>query len=118
MVQFTGPLLAQLVNPNFIPGKGFVPVLNALRKSATNAASMVVHGVAGERQYQDVFMDFTKVEKLPISDGAKQALYHAIADGTIKQGQAFEEAGIVPNQVYKEMVVKKDVPKHLDFWKM
>ena len=103
MVQFTGPLLAQLVNPNFIPGKGFVPVLNALRKGATNASSMVVHGVAGERQYQDVFMDFTKVEKLPISDGAKQALFNAIADGTIKQGQAFEEAGIVPNQVYKEM---------------
>jgi len=103
MVQFTGPLLAQLVNPNFIPGVGFGKVLNALRKGATNASSMVVHGVAGERQYQDVFMDFEKVKKLPISEGAKQALFNAIADGTIKQGQAFEEAGIVPNQVYKEM---------------
>jgi len=61
-------------------------------KLLAHASSMVVDGVAGQRQYQDAFIDFNK---LPEGD-IKEALFRAIADGTIKQGQALQEAGITP----------------------
>jgi hypothetical protein len=84
LVQFTGPILSQL--------GGTVSTVNELRKAFAHASSMVVDGVAGQRQYQDAFIDFNK---LPEGD-IKEALFRAIADGTIKQGQALQEAGITP----------------------
>jgi hypothetical protein len=84
LVQFTGPILSQL--------GGTVSTLRELRKAFAHASGMVVDGVAGQRQYQDAFIDFNK---LPEGD-IKEALFRAIADGTIKQGQALQEAGITP----------------------
>jgi hypothetical protein len=85
MVQFTGPLLSQMA--------GTVATVRELGKAFAHASNMVVHGVMGERQYQDAFLDFNKLPEGPI----KEALMRAIADGTIKQGQALLEAGIVPS---------------------
>tara|TARA_Y100000310_G_scaffold211083_1_gene211815 strand:+ start:5 stop:4870 length:4866 start_codon:yes stop_codon:yes gene_type:complete len=85
LVQFTGPLLSQMA--------GTVATVKELGKAFTHASNMVVHGVMGERQYQDAFLDFNKLPEGPI----KEALMRAIADGTIKQGQALLEAGIVPS---------------------
>ena len=84
MVQFTGPILSQL--------GGTVSTLRELRKAFAHASGMVVHGIAGKNQYQDAFLDFDKLPDGPI----KEALMRAIADGTIKQGQALLEAGIMP----------------------
>jgi hypothetical protein len=84
LVQFTGPILSQL--------GGTVATLSELRKAFAHASGMVVDGVSGQRQYQDAFIDFNK---LPEGD-IKEALFRAIADGTIKQGQALQEAGITP----------------------
>ena len=87
MVQFTGPILSQLA------GKGFqFKVTRELAKAFAHASGMVVHGVAGKNQYQDAFLDFERLPDGPI----KEALMRAIADGTIKQGQALLEAGIMP----------------------
>jgi hypothetical protein len=85
MVQFTGPLLSQMA--------GTVATVKELGKAFAHASNMVVHGVMGERQYQDAFLDFNKLPEGPI----KEALMRAIADGTIKQGQALLEAGIIPS---------------------
>ena len=86
MVQFTGPLLSQLA------GKGFqFKVTRELAKSFTQAMSMISFS-PNKRQYQDAFLDFDKLPDGPI----KEALMRAIADGTIKQGQALLEAGITP----------------------
>ena len=84
LIQFTGPILSQL--------GGTVATLRELRKAFAHASGMVVDGVSGQRQYQDAFIDFNK---LPEGD-IKEALFRAIADGTIKQGQALQEAGITP----------------------
>jgi hypothetical protein len=84
MVQFTGPILSQL--------GGTVSTLRELRKAFAHASGMVVHGIAGKNQYQDAFLDFDKLPDGPIN----KALMRAIADGTIKQGQALLEAGITP----------------------
>ena len=85
MVQFTGPLLSQMA--------GTVATVRELGKAFAHASNMVVHGVMGERQYQDAFLDFNKLPEGPI----KEVLMRAIADGTIKQGQALLEAGIIPS---------------------
>mgnify|MGYP003146273658 CR=1 FL=1 len=84
LVQFTGPILSQL--------GGTKNTIKELSKAFSWASSMVAHGVSGERQYQDAFLDFNKIPDGPI----REALMRAIADGTIKQGQAFQEAGITP----------------------
>ena len=85
MVQFTGPLLSQMA--------GTVATVRELGKAFAHANHMVVHGLAGKNQYQDAFIDFNKLPEGPI----KEALMRAIADGTIKQGQALLEAGIIPS---------------------
>ena len=84
LVQFTGPILSQL--------GGTFATTRELRKAVAHASGMIVDGFAGQRQYQDAFIDFNK---LPEGD-IKEALFRAIADGTIKQGQALQEAGITP----------------------
>jgi len=84
LVQFTGPLLSQMA--------GTKATITELGKAFAHASGMVVHSI-NNRQYQDAFLDFNKLPEGPI----KEALMRAIADGTIKQGQALLEAGIVPS---------------------
>ena len=88
LVQFTGPLLSQMA--------GTKATVTELGKAFTHASGMVVHSM-NKRQYQDAFLDF---ERLPAGEqnaALREALFRAIADGTIKQGQAYLEAGIVPS---------------------
>ena len=88
-VQFTGPILSQL--------GGTKNTVKQLGKSFAWANNMVFHGIVGDRQFQDAFLDFTKLPEGTENLEMKEALERAIGDGTIKQGQAFQEAGMVPS---------------------
>ena len=88
-VQFTGPILAELANPSFIPGVGFAKVTKALGDSFAVASRMVVRGAVKGSAFEDAMLN---LDELP-SD-VKDAVLRAVADGTIKQGQAIQESGI------------------------
>ena len=89
MVQFTGPMLAELVNPKFIPGVGFGRVSKALANGAALATKSLAKGAKDGSMYEDALLN---IDAIP--DGPKKdAILRAIADGTIKQGQAMMEAG-------------------------
>ena len=102
LVQFTGPILSQM--------SGTVSAASELTKAASDAMSMAK--ISG-RQYEDAFLDFNKVfDDVP---GLKDAVFTAVADGTIKQGQAMQEAGIVPGpggtQVGTQQAARKNFRK-------
>ena len=102
LVQFTGPLLSQMA--------GTKATTVELGKAIADATSMAK--VSG-RQYEDAFLDFNKVfDDVP---GLKDAIFTAVADGTIKQGQAMQEAGIVPGpggtQVGTQSAARKNFRK-------
>ena len=67
------------------------------------------------RQYEDAFIDFNKV--FDDEPGLAEAIYTAVADGTIKQGQAMQEAGIVPgpggSQVGTQSAARKKILESL-----
>lgn len=88
-VQFTGPILAELANPSFLPGVGFIKVTQALGDSFAVASKMVLRGATKGTAFEDALLN---LDELP-SD-VKDAVLRAIADGTIKQGQAIQESGI------------------------
>jgi len=88
-VQFTGPILSQL--------GGTKATATELAKSLAFASAMAKRGtVNGERQYEDAFLDFEYIDTIKDTEPELyEALYNSIADGTIKQGQALQEAGMV-----------------------
>lgn len=88
-VQFTGPILAELVNPKFVPGVGFGKVNIALANSMAVASKMVYRGAFKETAFEDAILN---LDELP-SD-VKEEVLRAVADGTIKQGQAIQESGM------------------------
>ena len=88
-VQFTGPILAELANPSFLPGVGFAKVTKALGDSFAVASKMVVRGAVKGSAFEDAMLN---LDELP-SD-VKDAVLRAVADGTIKQGQAIQESGV------------------------
>jgi hypothetical protein len=81
-----------------------------LGKAIADARTMVS---IFNRQYEDAFIDFTKV--FDDEPGMADAIYTAVADGTIKQGQAMQEAGIVPGpggtQVGTQQAARKNFRK-------
>lgn len=84
-VQFTGPLLSQVA--------GVAPTTKAMAKAFADASAMLVNPISGDKQFADAFINFDKLpDDLP---GLRDALMRAIADGTIKQGAALQEAGMV-----------------------
>jgi len=102
LFQFTGPLLSQMA--------GTKATTVELGKAIADAASM---GKVQGRQYEDAFLDFNKLQDdVP---GLKDAIFAAVADGTIKQGQAMQEAGIVPGpggtQVGTQSAARKNFRK-------
>ena len=90
--QFTGPMLAELTNPKFIPGLGAARTTKALTQSIASASAMVGRATYSGSAFQDALLNLDKVpDDRP---GLKAAILRAIADGTIKQGQAIQESGI------------------------
>jgi len=88
-VQFTGPMIAELTNPYFIPGVGFAKATKALSDGAALATASLAKGAKDGSMYEDALLN---IDAIP--DGPKKdAILRAIADGTIKQGQAMMEAG-------------------------
>jgi len=102
LFQFTGPLLSQMA--------GTKATSIELGKAIADARTMVS---IFNRQYEDAFIDFTKV--FDDEPGMAEAIYTAVADGTIKQGQAMQEAGIVPgpggSQVGSQSAAQKNFKK-------
>jgi hypothetical protein len=102
LFQFTGPLLSQMA--------GTKATTIELGKAIADARTMVS---IFNRQYEDAFIDFTKV--FDDEPGMADAIYTAVADGTIKQGQAMQEAGIVPGpggtQVGTQQAARKNFRK-------
>jgi len=100
LAQFTGPILTQLVNPGLlaIPGKGALIVGKEMSAATAHVGKMITRGAfMGKSQFQDAFLDFSDLPTT--TEGLANALSRAIADGTIKQGQALQEAGIMPGVV-------------------
>jgi hypothetical protein len=102
LFQFTGPLLSQMA--------GTKATTIELGKAIADARTMVS---IFNRQYEDAFIDFNKV--FDDEPGMAEAIYTAVADGTIKQGQAMQEAGIVPgpggSQVGSQSAAQKNFRK-------
>jgi hypothetical protein len=102
LFQFTGPLLSQMA--------GTKATTVELGKAIADARTMVS---IFNRQYEDAFIDFNKV--FDDEPGMAEAIYTAVADGTIKQGQAMQEAGIVPgpggSQVGSQSAAQKNFRK-------
>ena len=91
-IQNTGPMLSELTNPSFVPGPGAVKTSLALSKAVASASKMVGRGITQGSSYNDALLN---VDKVPDDrPGLGKAITRAIADGTIKQGQAIQEAGI------------------------
>jgi len=90
--QFTGPMLAQLTNPKFIPGLGAARALKALTQSLASATAMVGKATYQGSAFQDALLNLDNVPD--DKPGLKAAILRAVADGTIKQGQAIQESGI------------------------
>jgi hypothetical protein len=91
-VQFTGPMLAELTNPGFVPALGAAKAGAALTKSFATASTMVGRGITQGSAFQDALLNLDKApDDRP---GLRQAILRAVADGTIKQGQAIQESGI------------------------
>jgi hypothetical protein len=100
LAQFTGPILTYLVNPGLlaVPGKGTYLVSKEMSAATAHVGKMITRGAfMGKSQYQDAFIDFSDLPTT--TEGLENALSRAIADGTIKQGQALQEAGIMPGVV-------------------
>jgi len=86
LVQMTGPLLSQVA--------GVAPTAAELTKAVADAGSMLS---ISQRQYEDAFINFDKIKTiLNDTEGLADAVFNSVADGTIKQGQALQEAGVVP----------------------
>jgi hypothetical protein len=102
LFQFTGPLLSQMA--------GTKATTIELGKAIADARTMIS---IFNRQYEDAFIDFNKV--FNDEPGMADAIYTAVADGTIKQGQAMQEAGIVPgpggSQVGSQSAAQKNFRK-------
>ena len=102
LFQFTGPLLSQMA--------GTKATTIELGKAIADARTMIS---IFNRQYEDAFIDFNKV--FDDEPGMAEAIYTAVADGTIKQGQAMQEAGIVPGpggtQVGTQQAARKNFRK-------
>ncbi len=105
-VQFTGPILSQL--------GGTTRTLKELGRAFADANAAVYRGTVGkgERQYDDAFLDFSFFEKYKLTEpDLYEALMKAVADGTIKQGQAMQEAGMVEGLSDASMSNKKTIKK-------
>ena len=105
-VQFTGPILSQL--------GGTTKTLKELGRAFADANAAVYRGTVGkgERQYDDAFLDFSFFEKYKLTEpDLYEALMKAVADGTIKQGQAMQEAGMVEGLSDASMSNKKTIKK-------
>ena len=95
IVQFTGPILAQMSGSKIIGGKGTDASVQ-LSKSFTEAMRLTSFV---NNDYNDVFLNLSEERLLQVFGGDKdlvQAVLDAIADGTIKQGQALYESGQAP----------------------
>jgi len=105
-VQFTGPILSQL--------GGTTRTLKELGRAFADANAAVYRGTVGkgERQYDDAFVDFSFFEKYKLTEpDLYEALMKAVADGTIKQGQAMQEAGMIEGLADASMTNKKTTKK-------
>tara|TARA_R110000744_G_scaffold117411_5_gene219550 strand:- start:9892 stop:17496 length:7605 start_codon:yes stop_codon:yes gene_type:complete len=105
-VQFTGPLLGTM--------GGNRAAVSELTKSFADASASVYRGTVGggERQYDDAFIDFSYFDKYKLTEpGLYNALMEAIADGTIKQGQVLQEAGMTESLADTSGSNKKTIKK-------
>jgi len=102
LLQFAGPILSQV--------GGTAPTLKELTKAVADAGSLFS---ISKRQYEDAFLDFEKIKEIYKNDpDLAEALYNAVADGTIKQGQAMQEAGIVPGAGGSEIGTQAAINKN------
>ena len=95
IVQFTGPILAQMSGSKVLGSKG-LEASTQLSRAFTEAMRLTSFT---SNDYNDVFLNLSKERLLQVFGGDKdlvQAVLDAIADGTIKQGQALYESGQAP----------------------
>ena len=95
IVQFTGPILAQMSGSKVLGSKG-LEASTQLSRAFTEAMRLTSFT---SNEYNDVFLNLSKERLLQVFGGDKdlvQAVLDAIADGTIKQGQALYESGQAP----------------------
>jgi len=95
MVQFTGPILAQMSGQKVLGSKG-LESSKQLSRAFTEAMRLTSFV---NNEYNDVFLNLSEERLLQVFNGDKklvQAVLSAVADGTIKQGQALYESGQAP----------------------